>query len=218
MINDQTVYLCDDDQGVRDGLSYLLEENGYKVRCFASGPELLAAVDKMTAPVRGMFILDLNMEPMRGDALHDQLRARGLEHRTPVIFLSEKGTIAISVNAIKKGAIDFVEKPCADDSLIVKIREALELERQWQRQATRSDFLHSLWESLAPQQRRIARLKETGELNKVISRKMNIHERTVEEHWVKVRDKLGVDSAAELATTLAEIRTCGIDTSGPDDE
>jgi two-component system response regulator DctR len=110
-----------------------------------------------------------------------------------------------------------VEKPYTDDTLVPLIRQALELEEEWSHKAKRGDFLRSMWDSLASQQRRVARFKERGVPNKVSADKMNIVERTVEEHWVKVRDKLGVDSAAELATTMADMRAFGIDVSTEDD-
>jgi len=218
MTNTPTIYLCDDDNGVRGGLSYLLEQCGFNVNAFASGPALLAALDALPQPPRGVFVLDLQMEPMRGDAVHDRLHARGLGHRMPVIFLSAHGTIPITVSAMKKGAITFVEKPYTVETLVPLLKEALEKEEQWQRQANRCEFLRTMWESLAPQQRRVARMKAKGDITKVIGDRIDLADRTVEEHWVNVRDKLGVDSVAALATTIAEMRACGVDISTTDRE
>ncbi len=212
MMTEQTVYLCDDDAGVRGALSFLLKQHGFTVAAYDSGPDLLAAIDDNPAALRGVFVLDVRMDPMSGPALHEQLLERGLGKKLPVIFLSGHGDIPVAVSAMAKGALNFIEKPYTDDLLLPMLREALALEVQWHRAAVRKDFLQSMWESLAPQQRRIARLKSAGDLNKVIAARMNIAERTVEEHWVKVRDKLGVDSAATLATTMAEMRSNGIDT------
>lgn len=213
-MNDQTIYLCDDDAGVRGALSFLLKQHGFAVVAYASGPDLLAAIDQNITGLRGVFVLDVRMEPMSGPVLHEQLLERGLGKKHPVIFLSGHGDIPVAVAAMSKGALNFVEKPYTDDMLLPMLREAMALEEQWHRVALRREFLLSMWESLAPQQRRIARLKSAGDLNKVIASQMNIAERTVEEHWVKVRDKLGVDSAATLATTMAEMRANGIDTAG----
>lgn len=213
-MNDQTIYLCDDDAGVRGALSFLLKQHGFAVVAYASGPDLLAAIDQNIAALRGVFVLDVRMEPMSGPVLHEQLLERGLGKKHPVIFLSGHGDIPVAVAAMAKGALNFVEKPYTDDMLLPMLHEALALEEQWHRAAVRRGFLLSMWESLAPQQRRIARSKSAGDLNKVIAAQLNIAERTVEEHWVKVRDKLGVDSAASLATTMAEMRANGIDTSG----
>jgi two-component system response regulator DctR len=213
MTSQQTIYLCDDDDGVRGALSFLLKQHGFKVSTHANGPELLATVDAAAPPVRGVFILDMRMEPMPGHQVHEQLRARGLERRNPVIFLSGHGDIPAAVAAMAKGALNFVEKPYTDSSLVPLIRQALELEAKWQKEAQRCGFLVSMWDSLSPQQRRVAVMKASGNSTKLVSRNMGIVARTVEEHWVKVRDKLGVDSVAELATTLAEMRSCGVDVS-----
>ena len=217
MTTQPTIYLCDDDDGVRGALSFLLRQHGFKVSAHASGRELLAAVDAATPRVRGVFVLDMRMEPMPGQQVHEQLRSRGLEKRNPVIFLSGHGDIPAAVSAMAKGALNFVEKPYTDDTLVPLIRHALQLEEVWHRRAQRGDFLRSMWDSLAPQQRRVALLKASGKPTKVIASQMNIVERTVEEHWVKVREKLGIDSVAQLATTLSDMRANDIDLSSGDE-
>jgi len=211
-----TIFLCDDDVGVSGALSFLLQQYGFEVRAYTSGPQLLAAIDSLPAPVRGVFLLDVRMEPMSGPQVHEQLLQRGLGQRNPVIFLSGHGDIPMAVAAMAKGALNFVEKPYTDDSLIAILRQALEREAQWQGAAKRSLFLQSLVESLTPQQRRVAVLVAAGDLNKVIAAKLNVSERMVEVHRAKVFEKLGVDSAAALATTVADMRTFGIELSPPE--
>jgi two-component system response regulator DctR len=209
----QTIFLCDDEDGVRRGLMFLLRQHDFAVQAFSNGPDLLAAIDAIPSQVRGVFLLDVDMNPMRGDELHDHLISRGLGNRNPVIFLSGRGTISLAVSQIAKGALDFVEKPQTDEKLVTLLKHALQLEEQWQKKANRVSFLSTMWESLSPQQRRVALLKASGEPNKVIASLLAIVERTVEEHWVRVRDKLGVDTVATLATTVAEMRASGIDLS-----
>lgn len=211
MITPQTIYLCDDDESVRSALTYLLKKHGFKVSAFGSGPELLAAIDAVSKPLRGIFVLDGRMEPMSGAVVHDQLQIRRLEKRNPVIFLSGHGDIPAAVKAMEKGALSFVEKPHTEGKLLPLIRQALELEEKWAVAARRCDFLQSMWDSLTQRQRQIALLKAEGELSKVIGDTLGISERMVEEHWVKVRDKLGVDSTATLATTIAEMRNFEIE-------
>ena len=208
-----TIYLCDDDEGVRGALSFLLKKHGLRVQACASGPELLAVIDALAQPVRGVVVLDMRMEPMSGPQVHDQLCARGLGKRCPVLFLSGHGDIPATVAAMAKGALSFVEKPYTDDTLVPLIRQALELEEQWHSTAKRSDFLQTLWSSLTTQQRRVALQKASGDLNKTVAANMGLSERMVEEHWAKVREKLGVDSIATLATSIAELRACGLDLS-----
>ena len=214
MRSQPTIYLCDDDEGVRNSLSFLLKQHGFTVRAFASGPELLDAVDAVTPPLRGVFVLDVRMEPLPGPVVHDRLREKGYAARNPVIFLSGHGDISAAVAAMAKGALNFVEKPATDDKLIHQLREALVLEEEWQAKARRREFLHALWQSLAPQQKRVAVLVGEGNLNKVIAGKLHVSDRMVEVHRSKVFEKLGVDSAAELATTLADMRAAGIALEG----
>lgn len=211
-----TLFLCDDDTGVSGALSFLLRQYGFEVRAYSSGPELLAAIDALPPPVRGVFLLDVRMEPMSGPQVHEQLLQRGLRQRNPVIFLTGHGDIPMAVAAMARGALNFVEKPYTDDSLIAILRDALVQEAQWQAAAKRAEFLQSMVESLTPQQRRVAVLVAAGDLNKVIAAKLNISERMVEVHRAKVFEKLGVDSAAALATTVADIRACGLELSPPE--
>jgi len=205
-----TIFLCDDDPGVRGALSFLLKQHGFSVSAHASGQELLATIDQLPAPVRGVFVLDVRMEPMSGPDVHEQLLARGLRHRNPVIFLSGHGDIPLAVAAMERGALNFVEKPYADDTLVAQLQRALALEEEWHGSARRCDFLRYMWESLSPQQRKVALLVATGDLNKVIAAKLDLSERMIEVHRAKVFEKLGVDSAAGLATTMADMRTCGL--------
>ncbi len=206
----KTVYLCDDDPAVRGALSFLLRQHGMAVSAHASGPELLQALEAVPAPVRGVFVLDLRMEPMGGEEVHQALIARGLQARNPVLFLSGHGSIPMAVASVQRGAVDFLEKPYTDDSLVERLERAFALEAQWQAEARRREFLESLWEDVTPQQRRVALLVAAGDLNKVIAAKLEVSERMVEVHRARVFEKLGVDSAAELATTMAAMRGMGI--------
>ncbi len=210
----KTVYLCDDDPAVRGALAFLLRQHGMAVSAHASGPDLLQALDAAPAPVRGVFVLDLRMEPMGGEEVHQALIARGLQARNPVLFLSGHGSIPMAVASVQRGAVDFLEKPYTDDSLVERLERAFALEAQWQAEARRREFLESLWADVTPQQRRVALLVAAGDLNKVIAAKLEVSERMVEVHRARVFEKLGVDSAAELATTLAAMRGMAITLEG----
>lgn len=209
----KTVFLCDDDPGVRGALAFLLRQHGFEVHAHASGPDLLRDVDARTAsdgPVRGVFLLDLRMDPMPGSEVHEQLVARGLKDRNPVLFLSGHGDVPLAVAAMSRGALTFLEKPYADDALVAQLERAFELEEAWQSQSRRDEFLSSLWQGLTPQQRRVARLVAAGDLNKVIGATLGISERMVEVHRARVFERLGVDSAAGVATTVEKLRACGL--------
>lgn len=178
---------------------------------YASGPELLAALDAWTTPQRGIFVLDVRMEPLSGLQVHDALISRGLGTRMPVLFLSGHGDIPMAVAAMAKGAFHFVEKPYADDALVQLMERALEQEVQWHARMARHDAMLQLIAGLSRQQVRLMPPVAAGELNKTIAWKMELSVRTVEEHRRKIFERLNVHSAAELATLLAEARAAGID-------
>ena len=210
-MTEQTIFLCDDDEGVRSSIAFLLRQHDLHVVTYASGPELLAALDASSRPLRGIFVLDVRMEPLSGLQVHEALIARGLASRMPVLFLTGHGDIPMAVGAMAKGAFSFVEKPYADDALVQLMARALELEVQWHGRMARHDALLHLVSSLSRQQVRLMPLVAAGELKKTIAWKMELSVRTVEEHRRKIFERLGVHSAAELATLLAEARAAGID-------
>ena len=205
-----TVFVVDDEKEVRDAVAFAIRQLGHTVRVFADGRELLSILDPLLPNLRAVFMLDVRMEPLSGPALHDALIARGLRKRAPVLFLSGQGDIPLAVAAMSKGALDFVEKPNIDH-LVDKVALAVAKEAEWFDAFRRASFRLSLWESLSPQQRRVALRVAEGNTNKVIARELQVTERMIEEHRRKVFEKLGVDSAAGLATTLAELRTDGFD-------
>lgn len=210
-MTEQTIFLCDDDEGVRLSIAFLLRQHDLDVVTHASGPDLLAALDAAPAMLRGIVVLDVRMEPLSGLQVHEALISRGLAARMPVLFLSGHGDIPMAVGAMARGAFSFVEKPYADDALVELIRRALALEVQWHGRMVRHDALQQLILSLSRQQVRLMPLVAAGELNKTIAWKMELSVRTVEEHRRKIFERLNVHSAAELATLLAEARSAGID-------
>jgi len=205
-----TVFVVDDEPDVRNAVAFALRQSGHTVRTFADGRELLSAVDALLPDLRAIFVLDVRMEPLSGPALHDALIARGLQERTPVLFLSGQGDIPLVVAAMSKGALDFVEKPHID-RLVAKMTAAAAKEAEWFEASRRAAFRLSLWKSLSPRQRRVALRVADGKLNKVIAHELEVTERMIEEHRRKVYEKLGVDSAAGLATTLAGLRADGLE-------
>jgi two-component system response regulator DctR len=209
-MTDQTIFLCDDDEGVRSSIAFLLRQHDFQVVAFASGPELLAALAASPLTPRGICILDVRMEPLSGLQVHEALIVRGLGARMPVLFLSGHGDIPMAVGAMARGAFNFVEKPYANDDLVQLIQRALDLECVWHGRMARYDALRQLLSGLSRQQVRLMPLVAAGELNKTIAWKMELSVRTVEEHRRKIFDRLNLHSAAELATLLAEARAAGI--------
>ncbi len=209
-----TIFICDNDKDVLEALSFLLRQAEFDVRAFGSGAALLEAIEAEPKPLRAVFVLDLDMPPMDGDVVHEQLIARDYAKRNPVIFLSGRGTISRAVQAVNKGALDFVEKPHTSSTLLPLLHRAVALEAELHQKAKRRDFLQSMWDSLTPQQTKVALLVAEGHLNKVTADTLGVTERMVEVHRSKAYEKLGVDSPAELATTIADMKSCGI-TVGP---
>ncbi len=199
-----TVHLVDDDPGVRDALAFLLRSRGLDVRAFDGGPALLEALDRETplnGPPRGVFLLDVRMEPMTGTRLHDELLARQLKN--PVLFLSGHGDIPMVVEALKKGAFDFLEKPYSDNALVDRLEQALAVARAMHAEGAETAERSARLASLTEREREVMQRVAAGKLNKVIADELHVSVRTVEVHRARVFAKLGVRSAAEVATLIA---------------
>ena len=199
------VYLLDDEAAVRDALGFLLASRGITVRSFASGADLIAAVDAALStsarPLTGVFVLDVRMEPMSGLRVFDELVARRL--RNPVLFLSGHGDIPMAVEALKNGAFDFLEKPYSDNALADRIAQALAVDCAMHQTDARSAERSARLASLTEREHEVMQRVAAGKLNKVIADELHVSVRTVEVHRARVYAKLGVRSAAEVATVLA---------------
>ncbi|MBK7614590.1 MAG: response regulator transcription factor [Burkholderiales bacterium] len=194
------VHLVDDEAPVRDALSFLFMSHGLVSRAFESGPAFLQAVD--LGHVRGCILLDVRMEPMSGLQVHGELKARGL--RWPVIFLTGHGDIPMAVDALHNGAFDFIEKPFSDTALVERVKRALDVAGAQLASRAAGDEREARMASLTEREREVMHRVAAGKLNKVIADELNISVRTVEVHRARVFAKLGVRSAAEVATLLAQ--------------
>ena len=195
------VHLVDDEAPVREALEFLFVSHGFSVRTYANGPALLSALDGPT-PVRGCILLDVRMEPLSGLQVHDELVARGVP--VPVIFLTGHGDIPMAVDALKKGAFDFVEKPFGDSALVERVRDALAAEAAQRQRLAEGDARGAKLAGLTQREQELMQRVAAGKLNKVIADEMHISVRTVEVYRARVYAKLGVRSAAEVATLLAK--------------
>lgn len=195
------VYLVDDEPGVRDALAFLLDSRGLHVSAHEGGASLLETLANTPPPVRGVFVLDIRMKPMTGTRLHDELIA--LRLRNPVLFLTGHGDIPMAVEALKRGAFDFLEKPYSDNALAERIEQALKVEAAMHAQDAIVAEHRARLDSLTERERAVMTRVAGGKLNKVIADELHIAMRTVEVHRARVFAKLGVRSAAELATKLS---------------
>lgn len=195
------VYLVDDDNAVRHALTFLFQSHGLDVQTFASGESFLASIGNASAPPQGCVVLDVRMEPLSGLQVHNTLVSRQL--RILVIFLSGHGDIPMAVEALKKGAFDFVEKPFGDAALVERVQAAMALDASLQSQANQESSLERRLANLTQRELDIMHRVAAGMLNKVIADALHISMRTVEVYRARVFAKLDVRSAAELATLLA---------------
>lgn len=195
-----TVHLVDDEAAVRDALNFLFTSHGFDVWPHDSGPSLLAALDTAAAQA-GCILLDVRMEPMSGLQVHDELVARGIT--LPVIFLTGHGDIPMAVDALQKGAFDFVEKPFSDAALVDRVERALRRAEDLHARHAAGLALEERLSSLTEREREVMHKVAAGKLNKVIADELGIAVRTVEVHRARVFSKLEVRSATEVATLLA---------------
>ena len=193
------VYIVDDDEAIRDALSWLMKTRGVNCLAFASGEAFL---DAWTPALCGAILLDMRMDGMSGSELFDTLRDRG--NQLPVIFLTGHGDVPLAVAALKKGAFDFVEKPCNDNELVDRLQEALQLDTTQRLSAASADSFKRRCERLSSRERQVMALVLAGKLNKNIADELQISIRTVEVHRSSVFDKMGVRTAVELARLVSE--------------
>ena len=196
------VHLVDDEAPVRDALGFLFRSHGLQAVAYEGGRELLAALD--AAPLRGCLLLDVRMEPMSGLQLHDELIRRGVD--LPVIFLTGHGDIPMAVDALQKGAFDFVEKPFSGEALVDRVHKALAVDAARRAADAQGAEWAARLGSLTEREHAVMLRVVAGKLNKVIADELCIAVRTVEVHRARVFAKLGVRSAAEAATALARAK------------
>ena len=192
------IFIIDDDASVRKGLSRLLRSLGFEVETFASAEQFLAR-----EPYQGIgcIVLDVRMPGLSGMDLQDELNRAG--HSLPIVFITGHGEIPMSVQAMKRGAVDFLSKPFDDKELLRAVNEAVATARRTEAQrADTGDALRRIG-LLTPREREILRYVISGLLNKQIAFKLNIAEKTVKVHRGHIMEKLGVGSVAELVR-LAE--------------
>ena len=193
-----TVFVIDDDASIRKSLSRLLRSAGYGAETFSSAEEFLRR-DHFDGV--GCILLDVRMPGLSGMALQEELN--NADYHMPIVFITGHGDIPMSVEAMKKGAVDFLTKPFDDDELLQALRSAIEKDRNARAEHTEAGEIHRRIELLTPRENEILRYVVTGMLNKQIARKLEIAEKTVKVHRGRIMEKLCVDSVAGLVR-LAE--------------
>ncbi|MCB1967024.1 MAG: response regulator transcription factor, partial [Candidatus Accumulibacter sp.] len=191
-------YLVDDDDAIRDSLGWLLESRGVACLSYPSAEDFLA---DWSPALAGCILLDIRMDGMSGPELFDVLCERGSS--LPVIFLTGHGDVPMAVSALKRGAFDFVEKPCNDNELVNRVIEALQVDENQRLAASDADSVNTLTSRLTTREQQVMKLVLAGTLNKVIADELQISMRTVEVHRANLFEKMGVRTAVELAQLLA---------------
>ena len=187
-----TVHIVDDDEGVRDSLRILLESAGFAARPYASAAALLSAGQGIS----GCVLTDVRMPGMDGLELQEQLNSRGL--RLPVIVMTGQADIPVAVQAMKAGAVDFLEKPFSDTQLLEAVQRAMiECQRREQQAVAAADAAARL-QKLTPREREVLDLLVNGLSSKEIANVLGGSPRTIEVHRARVHEKLGARSLPEL--------------------
>ncbi len=193
-----TVFVVDDDPGIRFGISLLLETAHLKAQCFACAEDFLAIC---AAPPAGCLLLDVSMPGMSGPQLQDELLRRRIH--LPIIFLTGYADMPTVVGAMQQGAIDFLSKPVNGALLLERVHGALERYRIQHEAQTKRGLLLNRLRKLTPREREILGHAISGKSNKHISADLNISFRTIEGHRARIYLKVGVASLLELAQQAA---------------
>ena len=202
--NGPTVFVVDDDDGVRTSLGILLDTAGHRSTPFNSATEFLAQYD----PARpGCLLLDMRMPGMSGMDLIQELGRRGAF--LPVIFITGHGDVPMAVEAMKNGAFDFLQKPFSPRDLLERIGRALAADAEARQVLSQAGELRRRHASLTPREREVMSLIVAGHANKVIAMDLGLSERTVEIHRARVMEKMATRSVAHLVRMALELEKPG---------
>jgi two-component system response regulator FixJ len=186
------VFIVDDDEAVRDSLQALLESQGHAVAAYETAEAFLAAY-RPGQP--GCALVDLRMPGMDGLALLEQLRVKN--SRLPVVMVTGHGDVALAVQAMKTGAIDFVEKPYSNDTILEVVQRALAVAGGGLAEIIPAEVAGRIAE-LTPREREVLELLVVGKANKIIAHELAISPRTVEIHRANLMKRMQADSLSHL--------------------
>ena len=188
-ISNPIIRIVDDEAVVRKALKFLLESEGWTVEAYEKGSEFL--VEDRPSLI-GCLILDVAMPEMNGLELYHRLRER--KYEVPVIFLTGHGDVDMAVQAMKDGAIDFIQKPINEERLLSAVAKAVRYDEEKKR-----------FQTLTSREKQILSLIAKGLINKEVSERLGLSPRTIEVHRQKGLHKLGVQTVSELVRLLSHI-------------
>lgn len=192
----EVVYVVDDDEAVRDSLTWLLESNGFTVRCHASAERFLQSLQNTDKSTISCLILDVRMPGMSGLELQERLISEGLP--MPISFITGHGDVSMAVSTMKRGAVDFIEKPFKENELCALVERMLTKARIDFAQADQRKNTQSLLSKLTGRERQVLERIVAGRLNKQIADDLSISIKTVEAHRANIMEKLNVNTVADL--------------------
>ena len=213
MTSGKTVYVVDDDSGVRQALSSLLRSVGLRVETFGTAHEFL---DSQRADMPSCLVLDVSLPDGSGLDLPNELH--NLDVPLPIIFITGHGTIPMSVRAMKSGALEFLTKPFRDEDLLGAIDIALERDREARADRSEQAEARGRIDRLTPREREVLYLVVTGKMNKQIAAQLGTAEQTVKQHRGRVMRKLEVSSVAELVRVVERASGHAQSAAAPDRE
>ena len=197
----QTVYVVEDDEAVRDSLELLLKSDGKPVKTYESATAFLKDYsDKMA----GCIVLDIRMPGMDGMELQKKLNEK--HSILPIIFVTGHGDVPMAVDAMKEGAVDFIQKPYREEALLEKIEAALSQDLEQRKSLDEKQEIIRRINSLTPREHEIMDRMIAGQANKVIAIELEISQRTVEIHRSRVMHKMGTHSLAHLVRMALSVK------------
>ena len=188
-----TVYVVDDDEAVRDSLQWLLEGKDYRVRCFESAEAFLIRLDAREV---ACLIADIRMGGMTGLELQDRLLER--KSPLPIVFITGHGDVPMAVDAMKKGAVDFIQKPFKEDELLTLVVRMLDQARDSFAGHVQAASRDALLSKLTSREAQVLERIVAGRLNKQIADDLGISIKTVEAHRANIMEKLNANTVADL--------------------
>lgn len=191
------VYVVDDDEAVRDSLTLLLKAVGLTGQAFSSAAEFLNHYDPEQ---HGCLVADIRMPGMSGLDLQDELNRGGAQ--IPLIFITGHGDVPMAVDAMKSGALDFIEKPFRDQDLLDRVQQALAWDKERRIENLKTLAIRERLATLTPRETEVMECVVQGQANKVIAMDLGVSQRTVEIHRARVMEKMAVRSVAKLVRAV----------------
>ena len=197
----QTVFIVDDDEAVRGALRLLMKSVGHDAKTFTSGDEFLASC---SPGISGCLILDIRMPGMSGLELQGKLQKQGVN--IPIIFITGHGDVPMAVQAMKHGALEFLQKPFREQELVDLVNQALEKNENSHKLALQRTEIEPRIAKLTPRERQIMDMIVQGKANKVIAIDLGVSQRTVETHRTRIMRKMEAKSLAELVQMAVRLQ------------